>query len=131
MFKIKLDYPNLEDEIDIALTTTGQAEDPSSCLFSTSAQIQGDAAGGPSCPCRPARSRRTPSAWCGAPRSPKDEANPDFIKHYLTWGAGPQACQALILGSKGQSALLDGSQPMFPSRTSASSPSPCMRFIAW
>ena len=35
-----------------------------------------------------------------------DEA-PDFVKKYLTWGAGPRACQALLLGGKAH-ALLDG-----------------------
>jgi MoxR-like ATPase len=32
---------------------------------------------------------------------------PDFIKKYLTWGAGPRACQAMLLGAKAR-ALLAG-----------------------
>ena len=41
-----------------------------------------------------------------ATRPGSDEA-PDFVKKYLTWGAGPRACQALLLGGKAH-ALLDG-----------------------
>ena len=39
-------------------------------------------------------------------RPGSDEA-PDFVKKYLTWGAGTRACQALLLGAKAN-ALLDG-----------------------
>ena len=41
-----------------------------------------------------------------ATRPGSDEA-PDFVKKYLTYGAGPRACQALLLGAKAH-ALLDG-----------------------
>ncbi len=36
-----------------------------------------------------------------------DEKVPDFIKKYVTWGAGPRAGQNLILGAKAR-ALLRG-----------------------
>ncbi len=38
---------------------------------------------------------------------PDDETSPDFVKNYLTWGAGPRAGQYLILGAKSR-ALLNG-----------------------
>ena len=38
---------------------------------------------------------------------PKTDEAPDFIKKYLTWGAGPRACQAMLIGAKAN-ALLDG-----------------------
>ena len=38
---------------------------------------------------------------------PVDPTSPDFIKNYLTWGAGPRAAQYLILGAKSR-ALLHG-----------------------
>ena len=38
---------------------------------------------------------------------PGGEDAPDFVKKYLSWGAGPRACQALLLGGKAH-ALLDG-----------------------
>ncbi|MCD4825751.1 MAG: MoxR family ATPase [Phycisphaerae bacterium] len=38
---------------------------------------------------------------------PGDGTAPDFVKNYLTWGAGPRAAQYLILGAKSR-ALLAG-----------------------
>ncbi len=38
---------------------------------------------------------------------PDDGTAPDFVKNYLTWGAGPRAAQYLILGAKSR-ALLNG-----------------------
>jgi MoxR-like ATPase len=38
---------------------------------------------------------------------PASDESPDYVKKYLTWGAGPRACQALLLGAKAH-ALLDG-----------------------
>jgi len=35
------------------------------------------------------------------------EAPPDFVKEYVAWGAGPRACQFLVLGAKAK-ALLSG-----------------------
>ena len=36
---------------------------------------------------------------------PGDGTAPDFIKNYLTWGAGPRAAQYLVLGAKSRSLL--------------------------
>ena len=36
---------------------------------------------------------------------PSDETAPDFIKEYLSWGAGPRACQNLILAAKARAIL--------------------------
>ncbi|MDA0837822.1 MAG: MoxR family ATPase [Planctomycetota bacterium] len=36
---------------------------------------------------------------------PRDETAPDFIKEYLSWGAGPRACQNLILAAKARAIL--------------------------
>jgi len=38
---------------------------------------------------------------------PGDPTAPDFVKNYLTWGAGPRAAQYLVLGAKSR-ALLHG-----------------------
>ncbi|MBN1555231.1 MAG: MoxR family ATPase [Phycisphaerae bacterium] len=38
---------------------------------------------------------------------PDDPSAPDFVKRYLTWGAGPRAAQYLVLGAKSR-ALLHG-----------------------
>ncbi len=36
---------------------------------------------------------------------PDDGTAPDFVKNYLTWGAGPRAAQYLVLGAKSRSLL--------------------------
>jgi len=38
---------------------------------------------------------------------PKDPTAPQFVKDWLSWGAGPRACQYLILGSKAR-AIING-----------------------
>ena len=38
---------------------------------------------------------------------PGAEQSPDFVRQYLTWGAGPRACQAALLGAKAK-ALVEG-----------------------
>jgi MoxR-like ATPase len=41
---------------------------------------------------------------------PKDAEAPDFVREYVSWGAGPRASQFLVLGAKARAAL-DG-RPM-------------------
>ena len=36
-----------------------------------------------------------------------DQDTPDFIKEYVSWGAGPRACQCLVTAGKAK-ALLSG-----------------------
>jgi MoxR-like ATPase len=104
MFKIRVDYPTLDEEIDIALSTTGQRSDLLKPVLNKEEIIE--------------MQRVVRRVLIGRPIAayavrlvratrPKDESNPDFIRHYLTWGAGPRACQALLLGAKAR-ALLDG-----------------------
>jgi MoxR-like ATPase len=104
MFKIKVDYPTHDEEVQIALSTTSGRRPTLKPVLSKQqildlqrvvrrvlvARPVGDYA------VRLVRATR-----------PHDEANPDFVKHYVTWGAGPRACQALLLGAKAH-ALLDG-----------------------
>ena len=104
MFKILVDYPTYEEELTIAETTTagelpkiGTVMDRESIL-----DIQRTV--------RKVLVARPVTAYAvklvRATRPGSDEA-PDFVKKYLSWGAGPRACQALLLGGKAH-ALLDG-----------------------
>ena len=43
----------------------------------------------------------------GSAENAQGDAPPDFVKEYVAWGAGPRACQFLILGAKAR-ALLSG-----------------------
>jgi MoxR-like ATPase len=104
MFKILVDYPSYEDELAIAETTTSadpQTLDPllnSATILTLQKTVRKVLIG------------RSVSAYAvqlvRATRPNSDEAT-DYVKKYLTWGAGTRACQALLLGAKAN-ALLDG-----------------------
>ncbi len=104
MFKIIVDYPSYEEELLIAETTTaGEPLQVKAVLYQqTILDLQKVV--------RKVLIGRTVTAYAvklvRATRPGSNEA-PDFIKKYLTWGAGPRACQAMILGAKAH-ALLDG-----------------------
>lgn len=42
---------------------------------------------------------------------PKDELSPDFVKNFVSWGAGPRAAQFLILGAKTRALLYNSPTP--------------------
>jgi MoxR-like ATPase len=104
MFKVIVDYPSYEEEVQIAETTTsGELPKLESVLDrATILEMQRVV--------RKVLVGRTVTAYAvklaRATRPGGDEA-PDFVKKYLTWGAGPRACQAMLLGAKAH-ALLDG-----------------------
>ncbi len=104
MFKIFVDYPSFEEELTIAETTT------SGDLPSLEPLLKRDDILNLQKIVRKVLIGRTVTAYAvklvRATRPVSDDA-PDFIKKYLTWGAGPRACQALLLGAKAN-ALLDG-----------------------
>lgn len=104
MFNLWLDYPSEKEEIEIVKSTT-------SMYSPTMKQIMG-------------RNeilffqelvRRVPAAdnvisyavKLVTKTRPKDPNSPQFIKDWLSWGAGPRASQYLILGAKTK-AVLEG-----------------------
>jgi MoxR-like ATPase len=104
MFRILVDYPTYEDELKVAETTTS-GELPKLQPMLDKAEIL--------------RLQqvvlkvlvgKSVSAYAvqlvRATRPKTDEA-PDFVKKYLTWGAGTRACMAILLAAKSH-ALLDG-----------------------
>jgi MoxR-like ATPase len=104
MFKVIVDYPSYDEEIRIAETTTaGELPKLESVLDkATILEMQRVV--------RKVLVGRTVTAYAvqlaRATRPGTDDA-PDFVKKYLTWGAGPRACQAMLLGAKAH-AMLDG-----------------------
>ena len=104
MFQINVQYPSKAEEIEIVRTTTSTYKPTIDKAFSpeeiTSLQDL---------------VTRVPVAdyvleyairLIRASR-PSDSSSPDFIKKWVSWGAGPRASQYLILGGKARS-LLDG-----------------------
>jgi MoxR-like ATPase len=104
MFKVIVDYPSYEEEIQIAETTTSGDPPKLEAVLdkATIVEIQKVV--------RKVLVGRTVVAYAvklvRATRPAGEEA-PDFVKKYLTWGAGPRACQAMLLGAKAH-AMLDG-----------------------
>ena len=104
MFKIKVDYPTLDEEIDIAMTTTSKRPEHLEPVLAREDILRMQEVVRDVIVARPVAAYAV--RLVRATR-PTEEANPQFIRHYLTWGAGPRACQALLLGAKAK-ALLDG-----------------------
>jgi MoxR-like ATPase len=104
MFRIQVEYPTFDEELQIAETTTSEGLPKLDALLDREdivnlQQIVRKVLIGRSVTAFAVRLARA--------TRPKSDDAPDFIKKYLTWGAGPRACQAMLIGAKAN-ALLDG-----------------------
>lgn len=104
MFKVIVDYPSFDEELAIAEQTTSTdfpqlkpVLDKSDILTLQKVVRK----------VLVSRSIASYAVRLVRATRPKSNEAPDFIKKYLNWGAGPRACQALLLGAKAN-ALLDG-----------------------
>lgn len=104
MFNLWLDYPSTNEEIDIVKTTTSMyVPQLNHILGSEKIMYYQDLV------------RRVPTAdnvvsyavQLVARTRPTSPTSPQFIKDWLSWGAGPRASQYLILGAKTR-AILEG-----------------------
>ncbi len=104
MFNLWLEYPAFQEEIDIVKSTTSPYMPELRRVLGADAIVMFQEL-----------IRRVPVAdavvryavQLVARTRPKDERSPQFIKDWLTWGAGPRASQYLILGAKTR-AILSG-----------------------
>lgn len=102
MFLIELDYPNEQEEIQIARTTTGDD------LVKLNGVLSGEEIMN-----YQRLVRRIPvadhiyeyAAKLVRKTRPQGESAPEWIKPFVSWGAGPRAVQNLILGAKSRAAL--------------------------
>jgi MoxR-like ATPase len=102
MSLIELDYPNEEEEIQIAKTTTGDALPELIHLMTAEEIIR-----------HQHLVRRVPvpdhiytyAARIVRRTRPAGETAPAWLKPLVSWGAGPRAVQNLILGAKARAAL--------------------------
>jgi MoxR-like ATPase len=104
MFKIRVDYPTLEEEVEIAMSTTGRRAAELSPVLTKQDILRIQELVRQVIVARPVAHYAVRLVRATRPR---DAKNTDYIRKYLTWGAGPRACQALLLGGKAR-ALLDG-----------------------
>jgi MoxR-like ATPase len=104
MFKILVDYPSFDEELTIAESTTSGEPPALEPLLDRAGILDLQRI------VRKVLIAHSVAAYAvklaRATRPGSDEA-PDFVKKYLSWGAGPRACQAMLLGAKAN-ALLDG-----------------------
>src|SRR4051794_26985905 len=104
MFKVIVDYPSYEEEIQIAETTTAGDMPKLDAVLDKATIVEMQKV------VRKVLVGRTVTAYAvklARATRPGSEEAPDFVKKYLTWGAGPRACQAMLLGAKAH-AMLDG-----------------------
>ena len=104
MFKILIDYPSYEEELTIAETTTAEDLPKLEPLLDKAAIVSLQKV------VRKVLIGRSVTAYAvklARATRPQSEEAPDFVRTYLTWGAGPRACQSLLLGAKAH-AVLDG-----------------------
>ncbi|WP_337174772.1 MoxR family ATPase [Paludisphaera sp.] len=102
MFNVMVDYPEEEEEVDIVRMTTGAPRPGVGKVLSASDVLTLQEI-----------VRRVPAAdhvvryavrLTRATRRDRDEA-PDFVRDYLSWGAGPRASQYLVLAAKARAVL--------------------------
>ena len=103
MFKIKVDYPSRDEEIDITLSTTGRAKAPLRPILGKAEILRMQEVVREVLVAKPVAAYIVDLVRSTRP----GENGPAYIKQYLTWGAGTRACQSLLLGAKAM-ALLDG-----------------------
>jgi len=102
MFNIKVDYPSFDEEVRIVKQTTMDNHATLNKILSGTEilEIQN-------------LIRRIPvvdnvltyAVELAAKTRPDSDQAPDFVKEYLSWGAGPRASQYLVLGAKAHAAI--------------------------
>jgi len=102
MFMVNVDYPSRDEErLIVKTTTTEMKAEPQSVLAGADILALQKIV------------RKIPVSQhvvdyavnLARATRPADASAPDFIKNYLTWGAGPRAAQYLTLGAKSRSLL--------------------------
>jgi len=104
MFQIDVDYPSLNEEVEIARTTTSAYEPDVNKVIDGSKILEYQ-----NLVHRVPVSEHVASYAVKIARAtrPNDSNNSEFVNRYVSWGVGPRASQFLIIGSKTR-AILDG-----------------------
>lgn len=102
MFNLWIDYPSAAEEVEIVRTTTSRysAEVNVALTGSEIIDLQDLIRSVPV-----AKGVIEYAVKLVRKTRPNDNNAPDYIKNYISWGAGPRASQYLILGAKTRAAL--------------------------
>ena len=103
MFKLRIDYPSLDDEVQIVKATTG-AGDIELKKVMTAAEILEVQDMVRQVPVSNHVARYTVKLV--ARTRPSNESAPEFIRDWVTWGAGPRAAQYLLLAAKARALVM-------------------------
>jgi MoxR-like ATPase len=102
MFKILVAYPAFEEELAIAETTTSQDRATLQPLLGREDILALQQIVRKVIVARPLAEYTVRLVRATRPGAPDA---PEFVNKYLTWGAGPRACQATLLGAKAAAML--------------------------
>ena len=102
MFHIGIDYPGLDDEVDIVLNSTSAYKPQLERVLSadTILRLQNLVRRVPA-----TRSVVRYAAQLSQRSRPGHPQAPDFVRDWVNWGAGPRASQYLILGAKARAIM--------------------------
>ncbi|HEX8296014.1 MAG TPA: MoxR family ATPase [Chthoniobacteraceae bacterium] len=117
-FELRMDYPTLEEELAVLERTTGaEVTEPGAVLDGPSLlALQATVHHVPV----PENLKRSILALTHRSR-PQSELADDFVKRYVSWGAGPRASQTLVRAARAL-ALLRGSDCASPEEVRAVAP---------
>ena len=104
MFLVNVSYPTMEQEVDIAISTTSGSH-PDLDVVLDAAHVRDLQTLVPRVPVSEHVAEYA-VRLVQSSRPSKNGATPDFINEWIDWGAGPRASQYLILGAKAH-ALMD------------------------
>jgi len=104
LFDVRIGYPSETEEVEILRTTTGAPDAPLAPVLDATEVLELQRTVREVPAADPAL--RYAAALARATRPDGADA-PEMVRHFVRWGAGPRAGQALILGAKAH-ALLDG-----------------------
>ena len=104
MFKVAVNYPSFDDELRIATATTSRQKVDLQPVMGEADILRIQDIVRDVIVAEPVAAYAVRLARA---TRPGDEASSADTRRWLTWGAGPRACQSLLLGAKAR-ALLDG-----------------------
>ena len=119
MLELRITYPSREEEEEVARRTTSASTAEVQPVLSAAEllELQGLARRVPAPPSLVQLAVRL----CRATRPEAEEA-PDFIRAWVSWGAGPRATQHLVLAAKARAALAGRPMPHYDDVRAAALP---------